>query len=207
MARGATLKPSRSPCGSCAPNAAAVVGMSLGGATTIRLASQWPELCRAVVIVDVTPQVTAPGRELTVEQRGSVALVSGPPTYDSYEAMVDATVALSPNRPRSAIARGVRHNAYALPDGRWTWRYDLFGDSERRQPLDFTSLWDDVARLSMAVMFVRGGSSPFVLDEDVTEWRRRLPATRVEVVAGAGHAVQSDQPLVLARLIEEFVFG
>jgi pimeloyl-ACP methyl ester carboxylesterase len=29
---------------------------------------------------------------------------------------------------------------------------------------------------------------------------------RYEVVAGAGHAVQSDQPLQLVRLIEEFAF-
>jgi pimeloyl-ACP methyl ester carboxylesterase len=27
----------------------------------------------------------------------------------------------------------------------------------------------------------------------------------VEVVAGAGHAIQSDQPLALAQLIEDFI--
>jgi pimeloyl-ACP methyl ester carboxylesterase len=42
--------------------------------------------------------------------------------------------------------------------------------------------------------------------DDYDEFRRRLPAARVEVVAGAGHAIQSDQPLALARLIEDFVF-
>ena len=31
------------------------------------------------------------------------------------------------------------------------------------------------------------------------------PAARVEVVPGAGHAVQSDQPLALARLINDLV--
>ena len=30
---------------------------------------------------------------------------------------------------------------------------------------------------------------------------------RAEVVSEAGHAIHSDQPLALARLIEEFVFG
>jgi pimeloyl-ACP methyl ester carboxylesterase len=40
---------------------------------------------------------------------------------------------------------------------------------------------------------------------DVAESRRRLPAARTEVVPGAGHAVQSDQPLLLARLVEDFI--
>jgi len=34
-----------------------------------------------------------------------------------------------------------------------------------------------------------------------------MPGLRAEMVPEAGHAIQSDQPLALARLIEEFVFG
>jgi pimeloyl-ACP methyl ester carboxylesterase len=34
--------------------------------------------------------------------------------------------------------------------------------------------------------------------------QRRLPALDVVVVEGAGHAVQSDRPLVLAELIRTF---
>ena len=46
-----------------------------------------------------------------------------------------------------------------------------------------------------------------VTDDHVAQFRTRLPGLRTEVVPGAGHAVQSDQPLALARLIGEFVFG
>jgi pimeloyl-ACP methyl ester carboxylesterase len=56
-------------------------------------------------------------------------------------------------------------------------------------------------------MFVRGGLSKFNTDDDVAEMQRRLPALRVEVVDGAGHAVQSDQPLELVRLLRDFVYG
>jgi pimeloyl-ACP methyl ester carboxylesterase len=56
-------------------------------------------------------------------------------------------------------------------------------------------------------MLVRGGDSKFVTDEHVAEWLRRMPGLRAEVVPDAGHAVQSDQPLALANLIEQFVFG
>ena len=187
-----------------APAARAVVGMSLGGSTLIRLAATRPDLVRRAVIIDVTPNSGVRSRALAPAERGAVALVSGPPTYDSFEAMAAAAVAASPGRARSAIERGVRHNARRLPDGRWTWRYDLFGERPASVG-DHTGLWTDVPAITVPVLLVLGADSPFTGAEDVAEFRRRLPAVRVEVVPGAGHAVQSDQPLALARLIEDFI--
>jgi pimeloyl-ACP methyl ester carboxylesterase len=191
-----------------APGAAAVVGMSLGGATTIRLAATRPDLCRHTVIIDVTPQVTDPSRTMTTAERGSVALISGPPTYPSFEAMADAAIALSPHRAAAGVRRGVRHNARRLPDGRWGWRYDLFGPRPEATPdwSDMRRLWADVDTITAPTLLVRGGESRYVHDSDVEEFRRRLPSLRVAVVPGAGHAVQSDRPLELVRLIREFVF-
>jgi pimeloyl-ACP methyl ester carboxylesterase len=211
---------------SLAANARAVVGMSLGGATTTRLAAVRPDLTRRAVIIDVTPQVNDPGRALTPEQQGSVALIGGPPSYESFEEVVSATVALSPTRTETAVRRGVRHNTVRRADGRWAWRYDLFGGREddgqaAEEPTsvaggegvpgarsghwaDFTSLWDDVSAITVPTMLVQGADSPFVRPEDRAEFERRLPSVRWEVVAGAGHAVQSDQPLALAALIREF---
>jgi pimeloyl-ACP methyl ester carboxylesterase len=189
-----------------APAARAVIGMSLGGATAIRLAARRPDLVRHAVIVDVTPQVNDPGRVMTPEQRGSVALVSGPPIYESFTAVFDATMAASPNRTEAGVRRGVRHNTVRLADGRWAWRYDLFGRTEgERSWIDFTPLWDDVGEITVPTVLVVGGDSVYVLPEDVTEFRRRLPSVRVESVPGAGHAVQSDQPAALVALLDAFV--
>jgi pimeloyl-ACP methyl ester carboxylesterase len=185
-----------------------VVGMSLGGATLIRLAAVCPQLVRAAVIVDVTPQVNDPTRQWTTQERGSVALISGSPTYESFEAMADATVALSPLREPAAVRRGVRHNSYQQADGRWRWRYDLFGE---RPPSsgnwsDFVPLWADVSLIEVPTMLVLGALSVFVTEADKAEMLRRLPELRVETVDGAGHAIQSDQPLELVRLVEDFAF-
>ncbi len=192
---------------SVAPRAAAVVGMSLGGATVTRLAATRPDVCRRAVIVDVTTQINDPTRQMVAPERGSVALISGPPVHDTFEEMAQAAIALSPFRVASGVRRGVRHNATRLADGRWTWRYDLFGPWPEGAGgwTDFTSLWGDVGAITVPVLFVRGGESRYVRDEDIAELRRRLPGVRVEVVPGAGHAVQSDRPLDLGRLIDEFV--
>jgi pimeloyl-ACP methyl ester carboxylesterase len=191
------------------PHATVVVGMSLGGATATHLAAKRPDLCPRAVIVDVTPQVNDPSRTMTTLERGSVTLIGGPPTYESFEAMATAAIELSPYRAASGVRRGVRHNAYRRPDGLWTWRYDLFGPRPENagEWSDFTPLWDDVSRITVPTMLVRGGESKFVTDGDVAEFQRRLPSVRYQVVAGAGHAIQSDRPLQLVGLIEEWAFG
>jgi pimeloyl-ACP methyl ester carboxylesterase len=186
-----------------------LAGMSLGGATSIVLAARYRHLFSHVVIIDVTPQINDATREMTTFERGSVALLSGPPTYDTFEEMAEAAIALSPYRAPEGVRRGVRHNSVRRPDGRWTWRYDLFGPWPERDDgdhwSDFTTLWDDVAEIKMPAMLVRGALSKYVTDDDEAEMVRRLRSLRVEHVDGAGHAVQSDQPLRLAELINDFV--
>ena len=73
-----------------------------------------------------------------------------------------------------------------------------------RRPVNKTVIWGASGTIT-PVMLVLGADSQFTAEEDVAEFRRRLPAARVEVVPGAGHAVQSDRPLPLARLIEDFI--
>jgi pimeloyl-ACP methyl ester carboxylesterase len=157
--------------------------------------------------VDVTPQINDPTRALTTMELGSVALIAGPPLYDTFEEMAQAAIALSPFRAASGVRRGVRHNAMRLEDGRWTWRYDLFGPRPEGDSswVDFTPLWEDVGAIAVPVLFVRGGESKYVRDEDIEEMRLRLPSIDVVDVPGAGHAVQSDQPLALVDLIMRFI--
>ena len=183
-----------------APEAELVCGMSLGGLTAIALGARAPELVRRLVVVDVTPGTDHAKAEPIV------AFLSGPETFESFDAILERTLRFNPKRSRASLRRGVLHNARELPDGRWTWRYDPMRSWRLagRAP-DFSSLWDDVAKLRAPVLLVRGGDSGVVAEEDVAEFRRRQPGLRVHVVAGAGHSVQGDRPLELAALLREML--
>ena len=189
-----------------APNAAGVVGMSLGGLTTIRLAAVHPELVRRAVVIDVTPSVFERQLAMSRAQRGTTALVSGPRVYDTVEDMIAATAASAPHRTASSIRRGVLHNAKALADGKWAWRYDDL-DPEGAGPPDFSALWRDVSAATAPIALVVGGDSVFVAEADRDEFLRRRPDAVVVAIAGAGHSVQSDQPVALARFLRSFVFA
>ncbi len=92
---------------------------------------------------------------------------------------------------------------------RWVWRYDRLNRLRSAvaggDDLGFGAFWDDVAKLRVPLLLVRGALSGVVDDADVAELRRRKPDAEVIVVAGAGHSVQGDQPLELARIIARFV--
>ena len=187
-----------------APSPRIVVGMSLGGLTNIRLAAIRPDLVPRAVVVDVTPGVGARSKTMTKEQRGATALMAGPPVFDSFEEMLQATAAAVPGRPIESLRTGVLHNSRRMDDGRWAWRYDRM-TRDGSEPVEFADLWDDLAAMAAPIMLVRGGRSSHVHDDDQQEFLRRRPDARVELVEEAGHSVQSDRASLLAGLISDFL--
>ncbi|WP_233528547.1 alpha/beta fold hydrolase [Antrihabitans stalagmiti] len=116
--------------------------------------------------------------------------------------MLEATAAASPARSRTSLRRGILHNAHRNTSGQWTWRYDVLDKA-----MDFSPLWSAVRDSSIPTLLVRGGNSRFVTDDDAAELVRESPSAVVKTVAGAGHSIQSDRPIELARLIDEFGLG
>ena len=186
-----------------APEAAAVVGMSLGGMAAIALADHRPDLVRRLVLVDITPGVNRRKAQAVID------FVDGPQTFPSFEAILARTVEHHPTRSEASLRRGILHNAHQLADGSWAWNYDRRGRSqptaEDEGPSPPSPLWDVLERVSAPTLLVRGGASPVVDEDDVTELLRRRPSCEVVTVEGAGHSVQGDRPVELAELLNRFV--
>ena len=188
--------------GELAPQASGVVGMSLGGLTTIALADGHPDLVRKVVLVDVTPRVEGPGAAAIV------AFVNGPESFADFDELLARTMEFNPTRSESSLRRGILHNALQREDGSWVWRYRRFtgGSESPERSLPAEDLWDALERIAVPIMLVRGMRVGSVVDDEAeAELVRRQPEARVEHVAEAGHSVQGDDPLRLAQLLDDFI--
>ena len=186
-----------------APESRAVVGMSLGGATAIALATRHPHLVAKLLLVDITPGVNSD------KTSDIAAFLSGPETFATFDEILERTIAFNPTRSVSSLRRGVLHNSVQRPDGTWTWRHQLgrpdLDTGLHVQRPENLSQWDALGAIPVPVLLARGSRSPVVDDDDEAEFRRRRPEDVVVVVEDAGHSIQGDQPVELARIIEEFV--
>jgi pimeloyl-ACP methyl ester carboxylesterase len=183
-----------------APGARVVVGMSLGGLTALALSVEAPELVRRLVLVDITPGVTS------AKAAAVTAFVNGPSSFASFDDILAWTIEHNPTRSVSSLRRGILHNAVQQDNGSWVWRYARFRDTESSVQPEFIDLWGAVSSLAVSLLLVRGmGPGSVVDDADEAELLRRQPDAQVARVDGAGHSVQGDQPLVLARLVDDFV--
>jgi pimeloyl-ACP methyl ester carboxylesterase len=191
-----------------APDARLVVGMSLGGLTSMMLANRHPDLVQSLVMVDITPGVNQKKAKAIID------FVNGPQSFTSFDDLLARTIEFNPTRSESSLRRGILHNAHPVADGSWQWNYDRTnrvesseGESSGMPEADVISdetrnpMWDDFASVTCPLTLVRGSLSPVVDDADVAEALRLQPAMVVHLVDGAGHSVQGDRPVELAAMI------
>jgi pimeloyl-ACP methyl ester carboxylesterase len=187
-----------------APDALAVIGMSMGGITAITLTDDHPELVRKLILVDITPGVNQRKSSRIAE------FVNGPVSFDNFDELLARTVKYNPTRSEASLRRGILHNAEQREDGTWVWRYQRHRDvnpAELPDHPDYRDLWDAIARVKVPLLLARGMRDESVVDdEDEVELLRRLPSTQVEHFEDAGHSLQGDTPVELAQSIERFVF-
>jgi pimeloyl-ACP methyl ester carboxylesterase len=183
-----------------AVSAKVVVGMSLGGLTSLALAGHAPHLVKELVLVDITPGVNGDKAKAILD------FVNGPQTFASFDDLLKRTIEHNPTRTVESLRRGILHNAKQLDDGSWQWRYDRRSHirSENSEPISgdaLGKLWDLIGSLECPLTLLRGGTSPVVDDADVAELLRRQGRAEVLVVDGAGHSIQGDKPRELAAFL------
>jgi len=173
-----------------------LVGASLGGLTAILLSGELaPGVARAVVLVDIVPDMEEAGAEriraFMTDRAGT--------GFGSLDEAADAVAAYNPHRPRPDDLAGLGKNLRER-NGRFYWHWDpkfldpLPGQGPE-EIMDVARLHEATRRMvnDVPVLLVRGRSSDLVSASKAAEFCDRFPAVEFVDVSGAGHMVAGDR--------------
>ncbi len=158
-----------------------VFGHSMGGLVTLNMALAHPAIAKALVIVDVGPELTEQGAK-TIQN-----FVVHNLEFDNLDEFLDNVARYDPFRSREHIARTVKYNMLRRVDGKYMSKVD-----HRRiaGPMTMLSL-DMVKALSMPVLIVRGAQSNIFMPDAADRFVAALPAGQLVTVDNTGHNVHS----------------
>ena len=168
----------------------ALLGLSMGGVCAYGYAAKHPETLTKLVIVDISPVVETAG-----SQRIGAGVAAND-VFDSVDEAVTQARAGNPRAPDDALRYRVTHNLKQLPDGKWTFKYDVAlrrGGRPAQRP-DPETVWPTLAAITCPTLFVRGAESDLTSRASAERMAATLPNCTVVEVPNAGHSVPLDNP-------------
>ena len=174
-----------------------LLGHSMGGKVAMQAALGYPGLVERLIVVDMAPRQYGRGHDDVF-----AALHALDPANLNDRREADAL--MKPHMADAGVRQFLLKNLARRDGTGFEWRMNL-AVLDR----DYDELVAPISgkgeTFSGPVLFVRGGKSGYVRDEDVPGIRELFPAAEVKTVAGAGHWVHAEAPEVLERLVRNFL--
>jgi esterase len=177
-----------------------VVGQSMGGLNSIAYATRHSDRLRAMVIVDVAPEISAAGAD-------RIRDFASTPELDSPQAFLERAVKFNPLRDPAVLRRSLYYNLRETPSGKWVLKHDQrrrSDDAIRSFTDDRLQLASEASKIKCPTLLVRGSLSDVLTDEAAGKFARSLPDGRWVRVENSGHNVQGDNPRGLLDAMTAF---
>jgi esterase len=177
---------------------AAFLGHSMGGKVAMQAALDDPGRVERLLVADIAPIEYPPHHSLLLAALREIATDSGADRQRARQI-------LETRIEEPGVVALMLMNRARREDGSWHWRFNL------------AAIEDDYARILAApepgapypgpVLFLKGELSEYILAGHLEHTRTLFPGARLKVIAGAGHWLHAEKPLVFLRLARDFLGG
>ena len=172
-----------------------LLGHSMGGKVAMQTALSYADVVDGLIVADMTPRAYPPSHRDLLDALHRL----DPSRYDS-RSEIDATLAedVSSWPVRQFLLKNLKYNGEE-----YTWKPNL--EAIRTNYDAILEALPEQPTFHGPTLFVRGGNSDYVLDEDLPEIRTRFPSSELVTIDHAGHWVHADTPDAFAEVVTDFL--
>ena len=173
-----------------------IIGHSMGGKAAMQFALQHPEKVDKLVVVDIGPKAYSGGHEPIFYALQSIDL-------SQIKERSEAENLLRQYIPDYGVIQFLLKNLTRSKDGTYHWKANL--------PVLYDHYQEIVGEIKSdkpyegPVLFIRGGTSRYILDDDWSDIHDLFPNARLATVPDAGHWVHAEAPDEILQLVRDFL--
>ncbi|GAB4313281.1 MAG: alpha/beta fold hydrolase [Bacteroidales bacterium] len=175
-----------------------IIGHSMGGKVAMNFALEYPGRVEKLVVIDISVR-SYPARpeHMMVLQTMMDADFDRYPTRAEMQRFIEERI----RQPR--LQKFVMKNLQIVGRKRLSWRLNIQGIYEN---LDHVfSAVEHPGTFTGPTLFIRGGNSDYVPEEDFERIRKNFPNAQFETIKGASHWVHADRPDELCSVLTNFL--
>ena len=172
-----------------------IMGHSMGGKTAMFFATKYPDMINKLVVVDIAPRAYPVHHDFIL--RGLSAL-----PLDKLQSRQQADAELARYIDNPAIRQFLLKNLQRTDQG-FRWKINLPVIQENIAHVGQGLDREDV--FTHPTLFIRGGLSPYIQEEDYADIAAHFPNSKVVTIAGATHWVHADKPAELYKAVKDFL--
>lgn len=177
---------------------AILLGHSMGGKTAMTFATEHPEMCSKLIVIDIAPKFYPAHHQYIVDALQRLDL-------DDIKSRPEADAILAWSIPESSIRRWLLKNLYWETPEKFGFRFNLEVLAESMEqvgePIASSALYTGSA------LFLRGEYSEYVHDTDIAMIKMHFPSAQVQTIPGAGHWVHAENPEGFMGALVPFLEG
>ena len=175
---------------------ATIIGHSMGGKVAMRFALDYPDMVTKLVVVDIAPKKYKGGHQQIFEAMFGLDL-------EELTDRKSIDAALKLKIPNNGIRLFLMKNLARQKEGGYRWKMNL--PVLYREYEEILSSIDSEEVYDEPVLFLRGGDSNYIRDEDVLDIQEHFPLMQLETIPNAGHWLHAEAPALFIKTVLNFI--
>jgi esterase len=173
-----------------------LMGHSMGGKVAMEFALEHEEKVKKLIVVDIAPKSYPIHHQKILEGLNSIDL-------DNLESRKKADELFAEYVPFFAVRAFLLKNLGRDDDGKFYWKLNLPIITEKIEEIG--APLSEGTKFEKDSMFLRGGKSDYILDEDMELAKSFFPKAKLKTIEGAGHWLHAEKPDEYFKVVSEFL--